>query len=89
MFRGVKLKVKCPVRNLNRSLISWWHRGRRLGRKGAIRTTPRGVLKIREVRPHNAGVYVCKGEASKEGRVKTCRRKVIVSEFLKDVGCRG
>ncbi|XP_045120814.1 protein madd-4-like isoform X4 [Portunus trituberculatus] len=59
VFRGVKLKVKCPVRNFNRSLISWWRHGRRVGKRGPIRTTPRGVLKIREVRFPDAGVYVC------------------------------
>lgn len=62
MFRGVKVKVKCPVRRFDRSRITWWHNGKKVGHRGPVRTTSRGVLKIREMKYPNAGVYVCRGE---------------------------
>ncbi|XP_071546961.1 protein madd-4 isoform X3 [Panulirus ornatus] len=64
VFRGVKLKIKCPVRRFDRSKITWWFEGRQVGRRGPIRTTTRGVLKIKEVQYPHAGVYICKANKS-------------------------
>ncbi|KAK3885012.1 hypothetical protein Pcinc_010753 [Petrolisthes cinctipes] len=64
VFRGVKVKVKCPVRRFDRSRITWWHNGKKVGHRGPVRTTSRGVLKIREMKYPNAGVYICRANDS-------------------------
>lgn len=61
MFRGVMVKVKCPVRRFDRSKITWWFDDCEIGRSGATRTTNKGVLKIKEAQYPDAGVYICKG----------------------------
>ncbi|XP_064107268.1 protein madd-4-like isoform X2 [Macrobrachium nipponense] len=64
VFRGMRLKVKCPVRRFDRSKITWWHDGRQISRTGAIKTTQKGVLKIRKVQYPDSGVYKCKADRS-------------------------
>ncbi|KAG7154783.1 madd-4-like [Homarus americanus] len=64
VFRGVKVKVKCPVRRFDRARITWWYEGQQVGSRGPVRTTSRGVLKIKEVQYPHAGVYICKANKS-------------------------
>ncbi|XP_068204761.1 ADAMTS-like protein 1 [Palaemon carinicauda] len=64
VFRGMRLKVKCPVRRFDRSKITWWHDGRQIGRSGAIKSTQKGVLKIKKVQYPDAGLYKCKADRS-------------------------
>ncbi|XP_069958102.1 protein madd-4-like isoform X9 [Cherax quadricarinatus] len=64
VFRGVKVKVKCPVRRFDRSKITWWYEGHQVGKRGPIRTNNNGVLKIKEVQYPHAGVYICRANTS-------------------------
>ncbi|KAK7081068.1 Thrombospondin type 1 domain [Halocaridina rubra] len=64
VFRGVRVKVKCPVRRFDRSKITWWHDGQQIARSGPIKTTRKGVLKIRRVQYPDSGVYVCRADKS-------------------------
>ncbi|XP_037781320.1 protein madd-4-like isoform X3 [Penaeus monodon] len=64
VFRGVMVKVKCPVRRFDRSKITWWFDDCEIGRSGATRTTNKGVLKIKEAQYPDAGVYICKADKS-------------------------
>lgn len=63
VFRGVMVKVKCPVRRFDRSKITWWFDGSEIERSGSTRTTNKGVLKIKEAQYPDAGVYICKGRS--------------------------
>nr|XP_045583588.1 protein madd-4-like isoform X3 [Procambarus clarkii] len=64
VFRGVKVKVKCPVRRFDRAKITWWYEGNKIGNRGSVRTNKNGVLKIKEVQYPHAGVYICKANVS-------------------------
>ena len=68
VFRGVLVKIKCPTRKFDRSLITWWYNGKNIDPndesfKGRI--TNKGVLKIPRIQSTDAGVYVCKGKLTK------------------------
>ena len=70
VFHGVMVKVKCPVRHFDRSLITWWKDGRRLGvpsdspSESHIHVTRKGAIKINRIYYTDSGVYICKGEGA-------------------------
>merc|ERR1739842_91799 len=64
VFRGVMVKVKCPVRRFDRSRITWWFEGRQVDTNGNSIVTSKGVLKIRQVQYLDAGVYICRAGLS-------------------------
>ncbi|CAL4085683.1 unnamed protein product, partial [Meganyctiphanes norvegica] len=64
VFRGVMVKVKCPVRRFDRSRITWWFEGSQVGTAGNSIVTSKGVLKIRKVQYVDAGVYICRAGLS-------------------------
>lgn len=66
VFRGVTVKVKCPVRHFDRASITWWRGGRMLGTDADpaddhIFVTKKGAIKISKIHYADSGVYVCKG----------------------------
>ncbi|XP_047738201.1 uncharacterized protein LOC108674249 [Hyalella azteca] len=74
VFRGVMVKVKCPVRHFDRSRITWWKDGHRLGLRPETRdevsnehhvlVTKKGAIKINKINYTDSGVYICRAGTS-------------------------
>ncbi|KAF2367243.1 Thrombospondin type-1 (TSP1) repeat [Trinorchestia longiramus] len=74
VFRGVMVKVKCPVRHFDRSRITWWKDGRRLdfrnsrqknqSMKNHVHVTRKGAMKINKIYYTDSGLYICKAGSS-------------------------
>lgn len=60
LIPGTTIQVFCPVRDFNKTQISWYHGGQReISRKGRVKVSPKGILRIRSSRETDAGVYTC------------------------------
>lgn len=59
LIPGTTVQVFCPVRGFNKTQISWYHGEREIPRKGRVKVSPKGILRIRSSRETEAGVYTC------------------------------
>lgn len=79
VFHGVMVKVKCPVRHFDRSRITWWKEGRKLGLRpdtsstSHVHVTRKGAIKINRIYYTDSGVYICQGTRPDAVRGNTCR----------------
>lgn len=62
LIPGTSVLITCPTRDFNRSQIVWKYMNRVIipkREKGRIKVSPKGILRIRNSRETDAGVYVC------------------------------
>ena len=59
IIEGTTVFIHCPVHRFNRDLIAWTHNNAVVQRRGRVKLCGGGVLKIRQSRKKDAGVYTC------------------------------
>ncbi|KAE9546342.1 hypothetical protein FO519_010446, partial [Halicephalobus sp. NKZ332] len=65
LYEGTSIKVKCPVKNFDRSQITWTKDGRSIENNAHMRVSSNGALRIFHARMEDAGVYACFGNGAK------------------------
>ncbi|XP_050540145.1 protein madd-4 isoform X2 [Daktulosphaira vitifoliae] len=59
IYRGVEIKMRCPVKRYDRSKIQWTKDNQVLQTEKKIRITKKGILKIRSTTYSDRGLYSC------------------------------
>uniref|UniRef100_A0A7E4VDV1 Ig-like domain-containing protein n=1 Tax=Panagrellus redivivus TaxID=6233 RepID=A0A7E4VDV1_PANRE len=59
LYEGTSVKVKCPVKNFDRSRIVWTKDGETVHNNAHIKVSTNGALRIFHARMEDAGLYAC------------------------------
>ena len=57
------LSVRCAVRHFQRSKIEWMKNGKKIPRKGRVKVTDKGVLRLRKTKATDRGMYTCMADS--------------------------
>ena len=60
VVKGTTVQVRCPVRGFDRRKVEWLYSGDVLPRKGRVKVSRGGMLRVRRSRAGDAGVYTCR-----------------------------
>uniref|UniRef100_A0A0N4ZKU1 Ig-like domain-containing protein n=1 Tax=Parastrongyloides trichosuri TaxID=131310 RepID=A0A0N4ZKU1_PARTI len=69
LYEGTSLKIKCPVKNFDKSLIIWRKNGKKIQNTSHIKVSTNGALRIFHAKMSDAGVYSCLANNGIQGNV--------------------
>uniref|UniRef100_A0A0N5C2R6 Ig-like domain-containing protein n=1 Tax=Strongyloides papillosus TaxID=174720 RepID=A0A0N5C2R6_STREA len=61
LYEGTSLKIKCPVKNFDKSKIIWRKDGKNIVNTNHIKVSNNGALRIFHAKMSDAGIYSCIG----------------------------
>ncbi|XP_022257706.1 uncharacterized protein LOC106472631 isoform X3 [Limulus polyphemus] len=59
LFENTIIKIRCPARNFNKSLIIWYKDKHKIEESKKFKISRRGALRIRHLTPEDNGKYSC------------------------------
>lgn len=65
VFSGTNLKIRCPSRKINKTLILWYKDNEKLQSSKKFKISRKGALRIRKITVQDSGIYSCIAGTSK------------------------
>ncbi|XP_023209875.1 ADAMTS-like protein 1 isoform X1 [Centruroides sculpturatus] len=65
IFGGTNVKIRCPSRKINKTLIMWYKDNEKLQSSKKFKISRKGALRIRKITMQDSGIYSCIAGMSK------------------------